>query len=139
MGYGCHNIQLKRKERKEKEERERKRNRKKGKERKKERKKVRIGLEINSRFCVLPFSMKVPPPILCAKTVMFGKWICLDLLITVYRAQFQHKNECLRRGPRHLKVLKPHSFRGCCPLEPHQGLCPWTPPGPLSSSLDPTR
>ena len=27
------------------------------------------------------------------------------------------------------------SFRG---LDPHQGFCPWTPPGPLSGPLDPT-
>ena len=30
------------------------------------------------------------------------------------------------------------SFRGLRPLDPHQGLCPWIPPGPLSGPLDPT-
>ena len=30
------------------------------------------------------------------------------------------------------------SFWGLRPLDPHQGLCPWTTPGPLSGPLDPT-
>ena len=32
---------------------------------------------------------------------------------------------------------KRDSFRGLRPLNPRQGLCPWTPPGPLSGPLDP--
>ena len=36
-----------------------------------------------------------------------------------------------------LKCSKCVSFRGRCPLDPRQGLCPWTPPGPLSGPLDP--
>ena len=36
-----------------------------------------------------------------------------------------------------LKCSKCMSFRGRCPLDPRQGLCPWTPPGPLSGPLDP--
>ena len=35
-------------------------------------------------------------------------------------------------------IKKYKSFRGLHPLDPHQGLCPWIPPGPLSGPLDPT-
>ena len=36
-----------------------------------------------------------------------------------------------------LKCSKCVSFGGRCPLDPRQGLCPWTPSGPLSGPLDP--
>ena len=36
-----------------------------------------------------------------------------------------------------LNWLKPWSFRGRCPLDPHQGLCPWTPPGALKRAPGP--
>ena len=37
-----------------------------------------------------------------------------------------------------LKWLTSRSFRGRCPLDTHQGLCPGLPPGPLSRPPDPT-
>ena len=37
-----------------------------------------------------------------------------------------------------IRIEMHRSFRGLRPLDPHQGLCPWTPPGPLGGPLDPT-
>ena len=34
--------------------------------------------------------------------------------------------------------LKTQELPGASPPGPHQGLCPWTPQGPLSGPLDPT-
>ena len=36
-----------------------------------------------------------------------------------------------------LKVYKPRSFRGLCPLDPHRGVAPGPHQGPLSGPLDP--
>ena len=48
------------------------------------------------------------------------------------------KNECQEALPKEFESAITHELPGDPPLDPRQGLCPWTPPGPLSGPLDPT-